>query len=417
MKLILKSLSDKRCPIRPSSTGREERGEGSRPISLRAIFKTFIFTPFLGGLTLFFPSIALADSTTPPPLSGTEQELVENLVKCISDTFSNEQQSSQQTLETTSIQCFYQVIYIDSNGNIRPDAEERLKTVVKLTGVSLPTPIRQGKASIELQKLPNTNVFTLPVTIEGQTQPFILDMGAASSVIKRELAEQLGLQSINIPSNLLEYMVVGQSCENIQATMHPFPKVAIDSATAQGLMGLGLSKLLISDQISGVIGLDFFSGFDVLINPKTLQLQLSPPSSISSSAIALNGKMGLMTTQVYINGQGPFTFLLDTGAEQMVVSEKLAKQLNLVKAEKTEVNGFCGKETAYHTQLEQVKLKDNIVSKIDGLIVDTEVLYLLEIDGIIGQNFLNQYQQHWQFSSPNELGFPETGGLTLSPLK
>ncbi|WP_013323245.1 retropepsin-like aspartic protease [Gloeothece verrucosa] len=377
----------------------------------------FIITPFLGGLTLFSPSMILAESQAPAHLSIEEQALVEDLVKCISNSFSGDSQSQQQSLETTSIQCFYRVIYLDEQGNIRADAEERLKSIVKITGVPLPTPTRQGQATIELQKLPSTNVFSLPVTIEGKTHPFILDMGASNSIITNQIAQKLKLKSINIPNDLLEYMVVGQSCDKLEAAMHPFPKIAIEGASAQGLMGLGLSKFLISENIAGVIGLDFFSGFDVKINPETQKLQLSPPSTISTSAIPLKGKMGLMTTQVYINGQGPFTFLLDTGAEQMVISEKLAKQLNLTKNKPTQVSGFCGNEAAYNTRLDQVSLKENTVNQIDGVIVDTKVLDTLEIDGIVGQNFLNQYQQHWQFSSPNELGFPETGGLTLSPLK
>ncbi|ACK73279.1 conserved hypothetical protein [Gloeothece citriformis PCC 7424] len=376
----------------------------------------YIISPIVGGLTLFLPSVTLGESSTPPPLSIQEQKIAEDLINCISDSFTSEQSGSQQTLETTSLKCFYQIIYLDQNGEIRPDAEDRLKTLVKLTGVALPTPIREGKATIQLEKLPNTDIFTLPVTIEGNTQKFILDLGASNSIITRELAQQLKLQSIIIPSEILEYMVVGQSCANIEAAMHPFPKVAINAATAQGLMGLGLSNFVFSEAISGVVGLDFFSGFDLLINPQSLQLEILPSSAIKSKAIPLKGKMGLMTTEVYINGKGPFTFLLDTGAEKMVISEKLAQTLNMTKLEQQEVRGFCGNEPAYSTQVNQVRLQDHTLNDLEGVIVNTEVLEVLGIDGIVGQNFLNQYQQHWQFSSPNELGFPETGGLTLNPL-
>ena len=34
------------------------------------------------------------------------------------------------------------------------------------------------------------------------------------------------------------------------------------------------------------------------------------------------------TVPVMINGQGPFDFVVDTGADRTVISEELAKQLN-----------------------------------------------------------------------------------------
>jgi hypothetical protein len=49
-------------------------------------------------------------------------------------------------------------------------------------------------------------------------------------------------------------------------------------------------------------------------------------------------------------------------------------------------------------------------------VLNNELLDLLGVDGIVWQNYLNQYQQHWRFGEPNSLGFPEAGSLTLKPL-
>ncbi len=125
-----------------------------------------------------------------------------------------------------------------------------------------------------------------------------------------------------------------------------------------------------------------------------------------------------MTAQVQINGQGPFTFLVDTGAELMVLSQDLAKRLSIdvTKAKETEVRGFCGTEKGKQIQLAQVSLQQHQAKNLDAVIIGKGVLDLLGVDGIVGQNFLNQYQQHWRFGKLNELSFPDEGTLILTPL-
>ena len=129
--------------------------------------------------------------------------------------------------------------------------------------------------------------------------------------------------------------------------------------------------------------------------------------------------MGVMLGEVKINGKGPFLFLLDTGADLMVLSQNLANELgvDLANTEKIDVLGFCGTEIAQKTKLDTVSLQQYEVSQLDRIIIDNQVLDLIGIDGIIGQNFLNRYQQHWRFDKSNKLGFPETGSLLLTPLE
>jgi hypothetical protein len=69
------------------------------------------------------------------------------------------------------------------------------------------------------------------------------------------------------------------------------------------------------------------------------------------------------------------------------------------------------------TKLAQVSLQQHQSTNLDAVILGSSVLNVLGVDGIVGQNFLNQYQQHWRFGERNELGFPEEGSLVLSPLR
>jgi clan AA aspartic protease (TIGR02281 family) len=411
---------------------------------------TLVFAQVLSGLALTPPSLAenplaiaprvaekaIAQQNPQPiappsasPSTPTQQpssapnslgrEIFQQLIQCLGESIGNPQQPpSKETLEATSMKCVFKVVMLAPDGSIRPDASERLTALFKTTGINMPKPTSQGQASVQLQPLPDSRVFTVPVTIAGQSKRFLFDTGASNSIVESQIAQQLGLAGTPVPKELLEYMVVGDNCSDVKAMLHTLPTLTVDAAKVEGISGMGLPKTAIVGNLSGVLGLDFLSGFDVVLNPKTLQLKLLPPSTPTGDIIPLQGKLGVMTAQVQINGQGPFTFLLDTGADSMVVSERLAKQLSLdiSKAEKVEVRGFCGTEQGKQTKLAQVRLQQHQANDIDTVVLGRGVLDLLGVDGIVGQNFLNQYQQHWRFGELNELGFPEKGSLVLSPL-
>ncbi len=405
----------------------------------------YILTPVLTSLTIITPSLIDAEThvkkntdveenniqevihkefknpqlITQASPSALEQQIIQEISLCFLEKLPQQQQISQEQLEIASNECFYQVVLIAPDGTIRPDSEARLKAIIRFTGISLPQPQSQGQANIELQKISDSQIFTIPVQIQGETRNFLFDTGATNSILDNSLIQTLGLNSTPIPNNLLEYMVVGNSCEEINASITSLPQVTIDAAMVEGLTGLGFPQKSIPGNVSGVLGMDFLSKFDIILNPETLSVQLLPPSSqINNKAIPLQGKLGLMTVQAKINNQGPFTFLLDTGAEIVVLSDKLAKkiEINNSSSQNVQIRGFCGTEPATQVILKQVSLENHHVNNIRGVVTDTEVLEFLGVDGIIGQNFLNKYQQHWQFSRPNELGFSESGSLLLSPL-
>jgi gag-polyprotein putative aspartyl protease len=210
---------------------------------------------------------------------------------------------------------------------------------------------------------------------------------------------------------------------NVNASMHLLPPLSVDQATVSGLLGMGLSRTSIPGNLSGVLGMDFLSGFDVEINPKAKALKLLPhsqlPSSASNSAIALIGKMGVMTAQVSINGKAPLTFALDTGADVVVISKRTAVKLALdvANAEEIEVQGFCGSEKGKKSHIQLLEMGGHQAKEMDVVILNNNLLDLLGVEGIVGQSFLNQYQQHWRFGDRGVLGFPTQGSLVLTKLQ
>jgi len=377
------------------------------PYLMASVWGVFLITSF--------PLLAQQKPKTPPPLS---QEMMQEITDCVIKKVANPQKPTQEELQSSSMECVIRVVILDENGKIRPDANQRMTTLIKSTGISIPKTKSQGATTLKLEALSHSNLLTIPVKIGEEKQNFILDTGASNSIIESKIAEKLGLKGNRIPSDILAYFVVGNNCSQVTATLHSLPPLLVNQAQVEGLNGMGLPKTSIPGEASGVLGLDFLKNFDVIINPQTLELKLLPPQPIVSGGILLKGKLGVMTTEVKINGAGPFTFLLDTGAGSMVLSNRLAVKLSLNTAQtkNIEVRGFCGNEPGKQITLDRVTLGQNEVKKLDSVILENKTLDILGVDGIIGQNFLNHYQQHWQFSPANELGFPETGSLTLTPL-
>lgn len=354
---------------------------------------------------------------TVSPDNALGKQLLQEVTQCIlGKATSLPAQPTLEALQGFSMECMYSVVLLDETGKIRPDANDRMAALIGATGVVQPRPVAQGQATLSMQRLNGMGIFTVPVTIAGQSQPFLFDTGAGMSIVDTQLAQQLKLNGTALPKGVLQNFVVGDECADITAAIHPLPTVVVGSAQVDGITGLGLPRSSIPGNVAGVLGIDFLSGFDIVLSPQNAQLQLMPPSTPTQTGVPLVGKFGLMTTQVYINGQGPFTFALDTGAEWMVVSDRLARQLtvDVDKAEEVDVVGFCGTEKGKQIRLTEVRMQTHQVTDLDTVILENDLLDVAGVEGIVGQNFLNHYNQHWRFGKPDALGFPKDGSLELS---
>lgn len=349
------------------------------------------------------------------------REVLDDVVACMRKEIPNPNKATQETVQAASLSCFMKVVMLSPDGKVRDDAEERMSAVIKLTGVAIPRPKQTGEASVLLQTIPDSSVFTLPVSIKGKPQTFLLDTGASSSIIDSKIAQDLGIQGVPFPKEILKYFVVGNDCSKTQASIHQLPDITVDRATVSGLSGMGLAKASIPGQQSGVLGMDFLSGYDLAIDPKASRLQLLTRSQTFSpipSAIPLIGKMGIMTADVRTNQQGSFRFALDSGADVVVLSERLAQKLGIKLSElpEVEVTGFCGTEKARMAKLAQFEMGGYILKDLDVAIIKNDLLDLMGVQGIVGQNFLTKFQQYWRFGDRNALGFPTNGSLVLTPI-
>lgn len=97
----------------------------------------------------------------------------------------------------------------------------------------------------------------------------------------------------------------------------------------------------------------------------------------------------------YVNGQGPFEFILDTGASMTMLSTELAKQLRISGGKVEEGMGAGGKMTILVTKAQSLSVGVHEQKDIQVGVMDFAVALGKQCGGdtkgIIGFNYLKNY--------------------------
>jgi Aspartyl protease len=96
---------------------------------------------------------------------------------------------------------------------------------------------------------------------------------------------------------------------------------------------------------------------------------------------------------VYVNGAGPFDFLVDTGAQTATVDDQLASELDLAQEGKTHVSGLATYASKPYTYLAKLEIGGGQVNGVLAVIDDLAELHQADrrIRGIVGENFLTHF--------------------------
>ncbi|MHA1576676.1 MAG: aspartyl protease family protein [Candidatus Thorarchaeota archaeon] len=99
---------------------------------------------------------------------------------------------------------------------------------------------------------------------------------------------------------------------------------------------------------------------------------------------------------VFVNGKGPFTFTLDTGASATTISKSLADQLGIetYKGEKTEARGLGGAVPIKQATLEKLEIGSEVFRNEDVMVLDFEAALgdgCGSTSGVIGHTTLKHY--------------------------
>jgi hypothetical protein len=130
-------------------------------------------------------------------------------------------------------------------------------------------------------------------------------------------------------------------------------------------------------------------------NAKTIHLAdkgLSIPITVLSGRPVVDG--------VYLNGRGPFRFLIDTGAETNQVGTGIARQLELKPTFRTEVVTVAGSALVPGGRVAEVRLGNAVASGQEFVFTSMDAIHMLSpgIQGVIGQEFLSHFDYLLDFA-------------------
>lgn len=180
----------------------------------------------------------------------------------------------------------------------------------------------------------------IPVCLSGQgSYPFILDTGAAHSLVDRSLADRLHLVVTGEKAH-----ATGVACtamaEQVQVANWSVGRVPLRAQTLTSLSmvgspgGPGIAGLLGSDVWSrfGQFRLDYRAGRLTLPGPEQAVAPAAVPDPAMGAVpmkVVHSGKETLALVPVTFDGHDPMMFVLDTGSSTSVVDRAVAQRLSL----------------------------------------------------------------------------------------
>lgn len=294
------------------------------------------------------------------------------------------------------------------------------QAIVQLQGMDVPPPKVKGQAKLPFSLLNKSKVYAVNGKLNTLEGRFLVDTGASTTLISETAVNQLKLPGREVPQRLLSFAMAGNQCAQINATLHTLPTLQFQTILIRGASGLRFKAKELPDQLTGILGMDILKYFDLQVDPPTRELQLTPttslPTALAPIAVPLYQRKGVFLANIQLGNQGPFSMLLDTGAESTFISQQVAQRLNLDKASRRPqpIQGFCGLEQAERSQMSSLQIGPHRQQNVEAIILSSSILRLLGVDGILGQNVFANYRQYWRFTPTTLNEKKADGSLVLS---
>ncbi len=234
--------------------------------------------------------------------------------------------------------------------------------------------------------------------------PFILDTGAGTSLISPRLADELGIvateskEGVGAAGRVTVALAHVTSLAIGGARRAPMP-VAITAEVDR----IGAA---VGTRIDGDVGYDFLKSYRLTIDYRkklvrlvqgTYDVTSAAPVTRSEVAFRLAAPTKpLVMVPVFVNGRGPYAFIVDTGASVTVVSPALADALGIDRAENATMTGAGGMLQSTVGRVASLGVGAAVLQDLSVVVSD-----FLEhigkavgttVDGVVGYNFLRDFR-------------------------
>jgi predicted aspartyl protease len=247
-----------------------------------------------------------------------------------------------------------------------------------------------------------SSLIMVPTYVNGRgPYNFILDTGAAHTLISPGLASSLGVQSES------EEKAFGAGGA-VQISLARVDSIAVGSARQENAQVAITNELeqigaALRAQVDGDLGFSFMKDFRVTVDYQRNVLRLARASDnhdenshdATTVPFTLASADPLIVVQAVVNEQGPFQFALDTGAGRTVLTPELAERLNIGATKEVKGAGVGGEVQLTRATVDSLSLSGATVRNND--VVLGAFLHAIsgaagtELEGVVGNNFLNQF--------------------------
>ena len=245
----------------------------------------------------------------------------------------------------------------------------------------------------------------VPVHVNGKGPfPFILDTGASHCALSPGLSSTLGIA----PG--LEKHAVGAGGP-VKLSFARVSAISVGSVQTEDVDVAVTGEIeriaaAIGTEADGSLGFNFLKDFRLTLDYQRNIMRLDrnapngnqdggQPASLTSFRLAAPATP-LILAPVFVNGQGPFEFAVDTGASSTILAPGLARELGIQTVEVGPATGGGGQIRMFAGRVSSLAVGN--AQALDHGVGVSEFLEMVsaaagvKLDGIVGYNFLNQFQ-------------------------
>ncbi|MGD9979305.1 MAG: aspartyl protease family protein [Hyphomonadaceae bacterium] len=164
-----------------------------------------------------------------------------------------------------------------------------------------------------------------------------------------------------------------------------------------GAMGLFKSRLPAIAVLAACAGFAAQAAAECIDAPDLAAYQQTAPADFAVGATRTD-RLGRVVAPVTVNGEGPFRFIVDTGANRSVLSDGLAARLGLTPAGADQVHSVHGVITAPLVTVNSIRYGDVALNALALPMLSGNVLAgehgLLGVDGMSGRRLRMDFERN-----------------------